>query len=150
MMVDPYQGDPKVFITNDGAEIVVRSGNPIMDGGLENAVLISLFSKEGWVGNTLFTENDQKIGSKFQDKGNGPVTLTRLNDLANSAEVALQWMIDAGIVSSVEAVTRNPSGNILETEILLTPLGKDVQSILIQQNGQNWIIQINDPAHRRI
>jgi len=149
-MVDPYQGDPKIWITKDGAEIVVRNGQPIMDAGLENAVLMSLFTIEDWFGNVLFDRINERIGGRFQKTGNEPVTLSGLNDRSNAAEVDLEWMIEEGILSSVEAISRNPTGSYVETEIELTPLGKDVQKLLIQQNGENWIIQINDPAHRRI
>lgn len=149
-MIDFYQGDPRVFITNDGSEIVVRDGQPIMDGGFENAVLISLFTSEPWFANVLFDNLNQRIGSRFERANREPITLSQLNTIANEAELALQWMIDEGIASSVEATTRNPTGKIVETEIDISPLGKDVQTLLIQRNGQNWIIQINDPAYRRV
>lgn len=149
-MVDQFQGDPKIFITADGAEIAVENGQPIMDGGLENAVLISLFTLKGWVGNVLFRKNSEKIGGRFQAAANQSITLSALTDISNAAKDDLQWMIDEGILSTVEATTRNPQGRILETLIQLQPVGSDLETLLLQRNGENWIIQINDPAHRRI
>jgi hypothetical protein len=45
---DRTQGDPKITMENDGADLVFRGGQPVMDSGLENAILISLFSGAEW------------------------------------------------------------------------------------------------------
>jgi hypothetical protein len=55
-----YQGDPALFLQGAGSELIWRGGQSIMDQGLENIVVILLFttlepktSPLGWYGNYL-------------------------------------------------------------------------------------------------
>ena len=58
MIYNRFQGDVAVSITEDGAKMKFINGQPVMDQGLENAVLISLFTKKGYF------ENRGRQGSK--------------------------------------------------------------------------------------
>jgi phage gp46-like protein len=142
-----FQGDPRVFITNNGANMEFRGGQPVMDQGLENYAILQLFTKSGWHGNTLFRDPNQKIGSDFEEANKAPITVSSLNDVRDAAEKALQAMITTGLASEIIVDTTNPSGSIRETTILIRPVGADAFELLVSKNGANWIAQIRDPAH---
>ena len=148
--IDRYQGDPKVFITNDGAEMVIAGGQPVMDGGLENAAQISLMTEEDWFGNYLIEDPNQHVGARFLNAVKKPVTLTMLVDSTNAITQAFQWMIDSGIASNVDAIVKNPEGVILQAEALIEPPGNDAYRLLFLKNGINWIVQKLDPASGKV
>jgi phage gp46-like protein len=104
--IDKFQGDPKIFITNDGAEMDFTGGQPIMDGGLENAVNISLLSEEGWFGNLLIDDPNQHVGSRVLEEFRKSITLTQLTSSGNAIDLALQWMLDTNIASDVTSIVR--------------------------------------------
>lgn len=140
-----YQGDPKLFLDENGAYLNFKGGQPTLDRGLENLVFISLFTRPGWCGNILFNDNNQKIGSDFEEISNQPITLQMINDLRNAAERAL----DNQVFGNVTVVINNPSGYRLEIIITLQPPGQDIKTLLITKNGLNWLFQAIDPAYKR-
>ena len=149
-MTDRYQGDPKLTLDENGADLTFKGGQPEMDRGLENAALISLHTNEGWAGNAFARKPAQKLGSKFEEAQKEPITLTSFNNVRNAAQAALQWMIDARIASSVDARVSNPTGRKTATAILIRPPSQDPLVLLETKNGVNWISQKLDPAHLRI
>lgn len=147
-----WEGDPRVKITEAGAELVYRGGQPVMDRGLENAVLISLFTRTGWAGNALLTGEHEKIGDLFEQIATEePITLTSLDRLASAAKRALAWMVSAKIASKIEVGATNPEGRQLATEIkIYPPGGGDPDVLTLLKNGPNWIFQKDDPAYERL
>lgn len=146
MTQDRYGGDPALILTDDGANLEFRGGQPVMDGGLENLVKISLLTDTGWAGNTVLRNARSRIGSRFLRRATGTLTLTRLNDIRQSAERAL----DLPVFGTVEAAVSNPSGSQVQLSVRLTPPGRDAEEIRITRNAGNWIEQTRNPAHRRI
>lgn len=143
------QGDPRLFLDEEGSRLVFRGGQPVMDRGIENAVLISLFTKRGWCGNVFFRDPNQQVGSDFQAATAQPITLSALNDIRDAAEKALQWMVGSGIASNITATVTNPRSNWLDIAILVQPPGQDINILLLQKHGLNWIFQKIDPAYLR-
>lgn len=142
-----FSGDPKIYITPNGATLRFEGGQPVMDQGLENSPIISLFTKPGWVGNAFIQNPDQQIGSDYEDSASGPITLTSLNNITDAAQKALSWMIDTGAASEIVVDVVNPSSNIILTTILIRPPGGNLTELLLTKNGTNWVAQANDPAH---
>ena len=145
-MTDIYQGDPKIELTVNGSKLVYKGGQPVMDQGLENLALISLFTTQGWAGNVLFADPAQKIGSDFIEATNQSITLTMLNDVAQAAKRAL----DNPIFGNVEVEVTNPNSYRINVRIRLTPPGQDSMTLLLQKNGLNWILQKTNPANERV
>ena len=141
-----FQGDPLLSLGVDGSKLTFVGGQPVMDRGLENLVLISLFTSPGWSGNDLFDNIDQKIGSNFLSSANQPITLDSLNDIKDAAEKALTDTI----FGKVTVIVLNPNGYRIDVKIIIEPPGKDIQELLVSKNGINWQAQIVDPANRRI
>lgn len=140
-----YHGEPRLILTDDGVTMKWVGGQPIMDAGLENMALISLFT-ESWAGNDLFDNQDQKIGSDFVPQTRKPITLQSLNDIRDSAEKALKNPVFGKITIIVE----NPKSYRLKVTITLEPPGQDIKILVLSKNGLNWISQAFDPAYRRI
>jgi phage gp46-like protein len=145
---DRFQGDPALFLEENGAYMVFKGGQPVMDQGLENATKISILTKEGWWGNDLETEESKKIGSNYQDIGLEPITLNNLTDLEESAARALKWMTEKGL-AVFDISVNNPNGNRRDCTILIQLPGKELQTFLLTENGLLWKAQAEFPAHER-
>lgn len=148
-MTDIFQGDIALFLDENGSYMKYRGGQPAMDGGWENAILISLFTRQNWPGNIFFDENDQKVGSDFEDICNCAITIANLNKIKNAAYRALKWMLDKKIASAIEINVRNPSGNRIEILILIKPPSEEIALVSLTRIGSNWLVQKTDPAHER-
>ena len=144
-----FQGDPKIIITENGSDLVYKGGQPVMDKGLENYVILSLFTNE-WFANAFINNPDEQYISRLEDIANRPVTITTFNNIRQEVERLLKPMIDNKIASEIDVKVSNPRGKLLNIDIFIKRPGGDVGSLLLTKNGQNWIFQINDPAHGRI
>lgn len=144
-MTDIFSGDPRLFLSENGSRFIFRGGQPVMDRGLENLALISLFTGRDWVGNTLFSDIDQQIGSDFEEAAKQPITLSMFNDVAQAAERAL----DNPAFGNVIVTVGNPSGDRLDVIILIEPPGQDSRVLILSRNGDNWIAQKIEPAEGR-
>lgn len=143
--MDIFSGDPRLFLSENGARLIFKGGQPVMDRGLENLALISLFTKKGWAGNVLFSKSDEKIGSDFEEAAKQPITLSALNNIAQTAEKAL----DNPAFGKVTVTVENPEGSRLIVTILIRPPGYDSRVLILTRNGNNWIAQKEDPAEGR-
>lgn len=143
---DRWQGDPRLVLTENGSKIVYKGGQPVLDSGIENLALISLFTRRGWAGNTLLKNPDQKIGSDFYQKSLAPITLKSLNNLRDAAIKALTHPL----FGTVDVEVTNPTSYQRRVEIQLQPPGEDVITLLLVKNGMNWIAQGLYPAEERI
>ena len=132
-----FSGDPKIYIDADGADLTFRGGQPDMDIGVENKVLIGLFTRQGWVGNDLFDQQEEHIGADFEAAAEQPVTLSALNDIRDAALKALADRSYGDVDVSVE----NPTGTTLQVTISLP--GGQLTRLMISDNGIVWNNQIN-------
>lgn len=145
-MIDFTQGDPRLFLDADGSRLIFKNGQPIMDAGLENLALISLFTKQGWAGNDLMDSSDEILGSDFEEAFNQPITLKALTNIENETKKALASPTFGNITVEVT----NPENNRIDISIIIAPPGKDIQKLLLTKNGINWLFQSIAPAHRRV
>lgn len=143
-----FQGDPAVNIDDGGAKIYFRGGQPEMDHGLHNAVLISLFTKPGWWGNVLESEESKKIGSTVEEPRT-IIDIQTLNDYEDAINLALQWMIDVNLASRIDITVTNPYLNQIQAEINIHPPGQDIETFIFLKYGTNWIEQAFNPVHKR-
>lgn len=141
-MNDIFQGDPRLFLTKNGSKLIYRGGQPIMDKGLENFVLISLFTRPGWFGNSFVREKFH-IGSDFEKALNAPITIESFNNIRIAAEKALNHPSMGKITVDVS----NPINFRLDTRIRIEPPGKPAEDFLLTKDGLNWFFQKTDPAN---
>ena len=147
---DRYQGDPRIIVTEDGTTIEYQGGQPVMDGGIENAIVLSLFVTQGWPCNILFGKPEEKLGSDFMLEMKKSITLETLNSAADAAKKSLQWMVDVGLASEIQAAASNPSYNRVDVRIFIKYPGSDIDEFLASRNADNWLFQKDDPAYKRI
>ena len=145
-MTNIFQGDPRLFIDENGSDIVFIGGQPILDAGLENLALISLLTTEGWAGNVLARTDDEQIGSAFIEAANEPITSTSLNNVRDAATKAL----DNPAFGDINVDVTNPAGYITAVSILIKSPGADVNELLLTRHGLNWQFQAVSPANERI
>jgi phage gp46-like protein len=130
-------------MTPSGTRLQFTGGQPLMDRGLENLALISLFTSPGWAGNLLVKSD---IGSDFEAVCNQPITRRSLNDIRNSAERALK----SPAFGRVTVTVTNPTGYRLNVIIRIEPPGDNPQAIQLTRNGENWTFQAMDPAFNKV
>ena len=136
MTYDRYSGDPKLYLTLAGWEIDYRGGQPVMETGLENFIIMSLFTRPGWCGNALLPPASQ-IGSDFLDACNQPVTLSALTDIADAAERALK----SPYFPSISVDVQNPQSDRLSITITVAS-----GVITLDRRGMAWIAQAGRTA----
>ena len=143
-----FTGDPRIFISENGASFRFIGGQPVMDAGLENYAIISLFTRKGYWGNKLVSDPNKKIGSDFEKTAELPITVSNMNKLKRVAESALSVMVTSCAAESVEVDVSNPSGYQKAVKILITPPGgRDPVAVLLSKNGKNWEFQADNPAY---
>jgi phage gp46-like protein len=96
--MNAYDGDLQLQHTEDGGDIEFVAGQPRMDGGIETAVYISLFTERGWWGNAAGDEAGSNLESILSDT----LTTKTLNTAADEIRRALEWLISDGVASSVD------------------------------------------------
>ena len=146
MTTDIFSGDVYITLSANGATIHYKGGQPVMDRGLENQAIIALFTTEGWAGNSLFPDPEQKIGSGFINATKQPITLSAINDVEQEAVRALA----SPAFGNVTVVATNPESDRYEISIRIEPPGHDSSEIILTRNGLNWQAQAFSPAHKQI
>ena len=144
-----FQGDPAFKIGKNGSTFEFIEGQPISDQGFENAVLISLFTKREWPGNVLFRGDSQKVGSDFEKSNALPINRAGLNSRRDAALKSLQWAINKRLFKEVFVSVTNPNSNTIIVTIRITPPNGEDVNLTLENFGQNWRFQKEDPAHRR-
>lgn len=146
MNVDVFQGDPRLILDVDGSRLQFTGGQPLLDPGVENLALISLFTSRGWPGNDLFADPNQQIGSDFESAARQPITIQSLNDIRDAAEKAL----DNPAFGKITVDVSNPTGSRIDVKIVIEPPGADLMTLLLTKHSLNWQLQATSPAYRRI
>jgi len=135
--IDQYEGDPKIYIGLDGAEIRFQGGQSIMDAGVENELIIMLLTNPGWYGN-YFLSSEKQISSDFENKMRAPVTKTGLQEIRLAALAALESLKD------VEVDVYVPRSGLIQVDIVSSR-----GNLSITKEDSRWIIQAIDPANEK-
>jgi len=133
----PYDGDPKIFIDEDGADWNVGGGQPEMEQGIENELNYSLFTSENWSGNYYLKET-KKMGSDFEKISKGVILSGTINDIRQSALNSF----NSGIYGENECTVSNPNNNFIKVEYIVRPPNNNPSIFLFTKNGINWANQI--------
>ena len=126
-------GDVRLISTEDGGEIEIVSGQPLMDQGLETAVYISIFSGPDWWGNAI-SEPDEKVESEIENLYSSTLSNKTRLDAEEYVRKALAWMIRSGIAKKIEVSATLPAPGILGLDILITQPGDTVINLRYQIN----------------
>lgn len=137
---------------NGLADLKILNGDFVADNGLENAVLVSLFSdryvpKEdlpdgiddvaGWWGDALLPEEGDRIGSRIWILNRvGKLNLATRNLMKDYVEEALEWMITQGIAARIEVIPVLVSGERIDVPIRIFRQTGDVIPFQFLWDGQ--------------
>lgn len=130
-----------VDVGNNCLDLKIVDGDLQSDDGLENAVLISIFTdkrvekeelpesiidQKGWWADSISDPSDDLIGSKFWLQDRGKLTTNIKNDIRDDIQESLQWLIDDGIAATVEVTTTLIAGERIDIDIqIFKPEGDD-------------------------
>lgn len=141
-MTDRYSGDPRIIIGPNGWTLDFEGGQPIMDQGIENQALLSLFVRPGWCGN-LFLSPASRIGSDFLDVCARPLTMKAITaDIPNAITRALK----GDLFPDVQVSVTNVQSYDLRIVITLSP----GQALTLDRRGMLWQAQASNPASGRL
>jgi phage gp46-like protein len=127
--------DLKLFITEQGTDIEIQNGSPILTGGLESAVFLSLFTPAFW-GNSI-ADIDGQYTSRLPELYQAPLTNTSRLDAIEAVKNSLQWLINKGIASEIQARGEIPKEGYLFLSVKVTqPSGDSTIAYNL-----NWIAQ---------
>lgn len=145
-MTSIYQGDLLLSCTCEGLTVTFKGGQPILDNGLTNSVILSLFSDE-WFANSIIDDPNKHIGSDFISYiVSNPITVANLNTARSIALKSLQWMLDEKIASEIDVRLQNPNGSLIQVLVLIKPPGETIIAILATKYGLNWKLQFEKVA----
>lgn len=98
---DTQNGDLRIYPTGDGGRFIFKAGQPEMDGTLENAIYVSLFTADNWL-NSISTRFEQTRSTVIQVMNRNKLTNQGRLNLIASARSALSWLTESGIASTIE------------------------------------------------
>lgn len=134
------QGDPKIYMLPNGIEIRYSGGNPVFDSGLENMILILLFTESGWPMNKVLPLSEQ-IGSDYLAECRKPITVDQLRNIEIAATDALEPIEEQKIGTISDLSVKMISGNQIFLSFLANPPGATPQEFRISGFARNWEIQ---------
>ncbi len=152
-IINRFDGDPKLILGPDGADLVYKSGQPVMDQGVENQIMLDLFIKKkgttrnqnGWWANLLTDDPLEQYGSDYVDTViNQPITV---NGLTNVEKAAKKALVDP-IYGDVESNASNPETNRIDNDITVS--SPNLKILIETQNASNWQAQAVSPASGNI
>jgi len=141
MTPDRFSGDPRIILSPAGSNLDFEGGQPVMDAGLENQAIISLFTRPGWCGNAYLAGPEQ-IGSAFLDACSQALSVATLVDIQNAASLAMKSDLFPNVIVTVS----NPNGWDLRITITLA----NGQALTLDRRGSLWSSQSNNPASARM
>jgi len=128
-----FEGDPKLYFTDNGADLRYEGGQPVMEQGLENQIFISLFTRRGWAGN-VFLPSENHVGSDYEETCAGAITRTKLADIEDAAIRAMT----SKAFKIVNADAINPRADTLLVRVTVGPGGV----LSFSREGGLWRNQI--------
>jgi len=122
MAMDPYSGDPKLFDSGDGGDLLIQGGQPVMGQGLQNAAYLSHFLEPNWWGWSSDPANPQIVdsGNLLALTRRAVLTPALLNDAESAAKKDLAWMLAQGVAKSVECSASIVALGVLGLEETIT------------------------------
>lgn len=143
------EGDVLLCQTVDGGEINVEGGLVEMSGGLPSAAYLSLFGgneddgggddvSKTWWANLDEEDNDRQYRSETQNLLQSlPATSGNLLRIEDAVKRDLQWMIDVGAASTIEASASVPGLNRIRIIIDINAHGLESSFEFVE----NWKVR---------
>lgn len=139
------EGDIFLFSENSGGNMQVVNGEPLMDGGFESAVYLSLFGNDSseWWANEYLEQSQQLSGAFIGFILSEAKSIANLNRSQKFALADLQWFKDEGIADIITAEVVSVDRQRIELTI---ELFANAETIFKNTFEVNWGFQLNAPA----
>lgn len=145
-----FDGEPRLCLVEGGTTWDVRGGQPVMDAGHENGVLISLLTKANWWGNYVLENKYRLPDSNFDNLMEGPIIRSTLIDSEKEVVRVLQYLVEQKVVSKITASIYLDSTGAPVANIEIHGIEGTIETFYLRKHGLNWIRQVTDPAHARL
>lgn len=151
-----FEGDVRLFNTQDGGEINFVNGHLEMTAGFETMIFLCLFggnieddglenNKKTWWGNLNIDNPDHRYISRFQNLARGlPLTSNSLRRLEDAALSDLNVFKTSGIAGEVSAVTSIPVRNRLKLTVDVNSPSGESSHVEFLLNWQSY--QLSGPT----
>lgn len=120
------EGDPKLYFDGAISDLKNEGGQPVMDSGLENALLISAFTDPGYWGNSI-AKSGEEIGSGVGELLRSPLTSKTRLDIEESIKESLAWMIRDQVATKINVRAVISGSGVLK--VLIEVERKDEKSV---------------------
>lgn len=149
--------DIGLFLVDDCVDLVIENDDLKNDGGLETAILISLFtdqhvdldevpfgetSQRGWWGDLFPDIEGDEIGSKLWTLGRRKTTLPTRNKIIELARNSLQWLIEDGVASEVNVDAEIVARDRIDLSIEIIRPNEPNQRFDVVWNAQEQKIEV--------
>ena len=135
-----------VFMTEGeiGGQIQYKDGQPVIDGGLETFVYISLFSNGYW-GNEITNEEAEVLTEGLDIYNRNKISAQTRIDVVDRAKKLLQSLLDIGLADIIEVDAFLHLESItLTIEIYKNKIVEKFKYLI------NWDNELNNPAISRL
>lgn len=121
------------------ADLAYTAGDLVLDGGLETAVLLSLFTgtEGGWWGDEFPVVANDVFGSALWEIARAKATATTVRRAQEIAEAALSWLISDAVASSITVVVTG-AAPVLHYAITIT---RPAAAPAVYRYSYNWAAQ---------
>lgn len=121
----------------DGGAITSSGGDIDQDDGFLTAIYTSLFGGDNFY--NIYSDYPQD--KSFEDAIQAPITALNLKNAEQAASNLLKWMVDEGVVESVDVKAYGGSENKMNVDITTTEPGGDSRTYgVIWQNEKAVLI----------
>lgn len=120
-----------------GPEITVNTaGTPVLTGGLDTAVYLSVFIPPFW--NNRIVPAEQKYTSSISQAMQDTLTLKTARNVEESVRASLSWLLADGVATSVEIDSEIATRERLNIRIIITEPNRKRTTY---RYGLNWAAQ---------
>ena len=150
-MSSVFEGDPKLILGPNGADLAMDGAQPVMDQGLENRSHLELFGGDDWAGNALLVKKSQKYQGRFGRLSKGlAITSANIGKMRMAALADLKSLVDEHVAKQVDVVVRNVESNKLGITITIVRPTGETSIIQYHRSGELWLRQASSPAIARV
>ena len=143
------EGDIFLFNQDSGGTIQVTNGEPLMDGGFESAVYLSLFGNNNspWWSNEYLELSEQLQGEFIGFIEGNAKSISNLNRAQEFALNDLQWFKVEGIADTITVEVVSVDRQRVDLNVELFANG----DLIFENTFEiNWGFQLGDPASARV
>lgn len=142
-------GDLLLYQTDDGGEISVSNGEPVMDGGFQSSAYLSIAvieEESNWM-NEYLTEI-QQLNSQYLSfiKGNSK-TAENILKAEKLAYLDFKWMLDLKAVDEIIVAITSTGVERVKLTLQILANGDTIET---NEFEINWAFEATDPANLRI